>query len=76
VDESHLVRYGDIILLGPLRIPKKGIRDPQLAHHVAMQNKGFKCVIVTKTLIIPGLVEDDVNGIFLVGRDRKPYTWD
>ncbi|OBS75956.1 hypothetical protein A6R68_17593, partial [Neotoma lepida] len=34
-------------------------------------NKGLKGVIVTKTLIIPGLVEDDVNGIFLALRGKK-----
>lgn len=71
VDADHLVGHGDLMLLGPLRIPKKGVRDPQLAHQIAIQNKGLKGVIVTKAFIIPCLVEDDVNGVFLAGRTEN-----
>jgi hypothetical protein len=71
MDANHLVRHGDHMLLGPLRIPKKGVRDPQQARHIAIQNKGLKGIIVTKAFIIPGLVEDDVNGILLVGRTEN-----
>ena len=28
VDANHLVGHGDHMLLGPLRIPKKRVRDP------------------------------------------------
>ena len=57
--------------MGPLRIPKKGVWDPQQAHQVATQNKALKAAIETKAFVIPGLVEGDVNGVFLVARIEK-----
>lgn len=64
------------MLVGPLRIPKKGVRDPQLAHHIAVQNKRLKGVVVTEAFVIPGLGEDDVNGVFLVGKTEKHILGD
>lgn len=47
-----------------------------MAHHVAIQNKAVKCAIVMEAFIIPSLAEGDVNGVFLVERINKAYTWD
>ena len=64
-DAEELIRSGYPVGIGPLGVPKKGIWDPDAAHHVGIQCEGLQGAVETKTPVIPCLSKEDINGVFL-----------
>lgn len=64
-DAEELIRSGYPVGIGPLGVPKKGIWDPDAAHHVGVQREGLQGAVETKTPVIPRLSKEDINGVFL-----------
>lgn len=64
-DAEELIRSGYPVGISPLGVPKKGIWDPDAAHHVGVQREGLQGAVETKTPVIPRLSKEDINGVFL-----------
>lgn len=70
-DAEKLIRSGYPVGISPLRVPKKGIWDPDAAHHVGVQCEGLQGAVETKTPVIPCLSKEDINGVFLQKRRKN-----
>lgn len=64
-DAKELIRSGYPVGISPLGVPKKGIWDPDAAHHVGVEREGLQGAVETKTPVIPRLSKEDINGVFL-----------
>lgn len=64
-DAEELIRSGYPVGISPLGVPKKGIWDPDAAHHVGVQCEGLQGAVETKTAVIPRLSKEYINGVFL-----------
>lgn len=50
-----------------LGVPEESVRNPDLSHHVAVETQDLHCAVELQASVIPGLSEEDVNGVFLLG---------
>ena len=57
--------------VGLLGVAKEGVGDPDLSHHVAVQAENLHSAVESQATVIPGLSEEDVNGVFLSGGRRR-----
>lgn len=53
--------------IGLLGVPEEGVRDPDFSHHVAVETQDLHGAVELQASVIPGLSEEDVNGVFLLG---------
>lgn len=70
-DAKELIRSGYPVGISTLGVPKKGIWDPDAAHHVGVQCEGLQGAVETKTPVIPRLSKKDIDGIFLWKRKQN-----
>lgn len=62
---EELIWSGYPVGISPLGVPKKGIWDPDAAHHISVQCEGLQGAVETKTPVVPCLSKEDINGVFL-----------
>lgn len=53
--------------VGLLGVPEKGVRDPDLSHHVAVETQDLHGAVKLQASVVPGLSEEDVDGVLLSG---------
>lgn len=68
---EELIRSGYPVGISPLGVPKKGVWDPDAAHHVGVQREGLQGAVETETPVIPCLSKEYINGVFLWKRRKK-----
>lgn len=57
--------------VGLLGVAKESVWDPDLAHHVAVQTQHLHRAVKLQAPVVPGLSEEDVDGVFLQTRRRE-----
>lgn len=56
-------------------VSEEGVRDPDFAHHVAVQHEHFHGAVELEAAVIPRLGKEDVDGVFLqtTQEDKHQY---
>ena len=52
--------------VGLAGVAEEGVRDPDLAHHVAVEHQQLHGAVELQTAVVPRLSEEDVDGVLLV----------
>lgn len=69
-DPKHAIGRGDPVGVGLLGVAEESVRDPDLPHHVAVQTQHLHRAVKFQAPVVPGLSEEDVDGVFLQTRNR------
>lgn len=64
-DPKHAIGRGDPVGIGLLGVAKEGVRDPDLAHHVAVETQDLHGAVELQSPVIPRLGKKDVDGVLL-----------
>lgn len=51
--------------VGLLGVAEKGVRDPDLPHHVTVETQHLHGTVKPEPPVIPGLGKEDVDGVLL-----------
>lgn len=64
-DPEHTIGCGDPVGVGLLGVAEEGVRDPDLAHHVAVETQDLHGAVELQSPVIPRLGKKDVDGVLL-----------
>lgn len=60
--------------VGLLGVAEKGVGDPDLAHHVAVETQHLHGTVKLEPPVVPGLGEEDVDGVLLQGATQSSLS--
>lgn len=70
-DPQHAIGRGDPVGVGLLGVAEKGVGDPDLPHHVAVETQHFHGTVKLEPPVVPGLGEEDIDGVLLQGATQS-----
>lgn len=73
-DPQHAIGRGDPVGISLLGVAEKGVRDPDLPYHVAVEPQHLHGTVEFQPSVVPCLGEEDVNGVLLKGDTEQPVT--